>query len=408
MIYKGYIILFAFVLLATLQAFFNKPKWGKTFGYKTFKGVVINRIHNKVYLLTEEGEIYLFYAKRRLFPQDRVKLQGTAKGTFVKPQNIEVKRGLLQRLRVKFHQTLKERFLKTAKRPFGKKLGSALLFGENWFSRKERKKLSLIGIYHLVVISGMHYALLFSFFLIFPARFKVRYYIALVFLAFFTFLVLFPKAPSYRAFTSFALFLASKIGERPYSPLKALLVGYSISLLLFPHWFYSLGFWLSYLASLGLILYYRSNRTPEENFLRNFFGTLLGLEATLVVLAVITPLIGYSFHFFSFGSFLYGWAFTVLTELFLLVGILNVVTYWNFPPLVQAQHLLANFFEVLFEKFPQKVYVSLSPFPFWVAVVLVVTALGILKFVKKRERKLFYLTILLLTEVLLFHYRNHL
>ncbi len=405
MVYRGFILLFAFTLLATLWAIFNKPQWGKTFGYKTLEGVVINRTYNKVYLLTEKGEIYRFYTKGGIFPQDWVKLEGTVRGSFVKPRKVEVKRGFLQRFRVKVHQTLKGRFLKTAETPFEKKLGSALLFGENWFSRKEKRKLSLIGIYHLVVISGMHYALLFSFFLIFPVRFKLRYYLALGFLSFFTFLVLFPKAPSYRAFISFALFLVAKIWEHPYSPLKALLLGYSVSLLLFPHWLYSVGFWLSYLASLGLILYYRSNRTPEENFLRNFFGNLFGLEATLVVLAVISPLIAYYFHFFSFGSFLYGWVFTVLTEFFLLVGLLNAVTLWSFPPFVEAQHILANAFEVLFEKVPEKVYVPLSPFSFWIAVVWVITTLGVLIFVKKR--KWVYLTLLLLLEVLLFHYRNH-
>ena len=191
--------------------------------------------------------------------------------------------------------------------------------------------------------------------------------------------------------------MAAKIEERLYSPLKALLWGYSLSLLFFPHWFYSLGFWLSYLASLGLILYYRSNRTPEENFLRNFFGNLLGLEATLVVTAVISPLLAYYFHFFSFGSFLYAWIFTLLTEFFLLVGILNTVTLWSFPPLVEAQHIISDAFDVLFEKVPERVYINLEPFPFWVAVVSVITALGILILIKRK--RWLYLILLLLLEV---------
>jgi len=406
MAYRGFILLSALALLSTLWALLNKPRWGEGKGYRTLEGTVVNRSYGRFYLLTEEGELYRFYHRGEIFPYDWLRLEGKVRGSYVKPLKVEVKRNLLQRLRVKIHRTLKERFLKSAKTKFEKKLGSALLFGENWFSRKEKRKLSLIGIYHLVVISGMHYALLFSFFLVFPVRFKLRYWLALGFLSFFTFLVLFPKAPAYRAFTSFALFLAAKIGERLYSPLKALLWGYSLSLLFFPHWFYSLGFWLSYLASLGLILYYRSNRTPEENFLRNFFGNLLGLEATLVVTAVISPLLAYYFHFFSFGSFLYAWIFTLLTEFFLLVGILNTVTLWSFPPLVEAQHIISNAFGVLFEKVPERVYINLEPFPFWVAVVSVITALGILILIKRK--RWLYLILLLLLEVFLFHHRDHL
>jgi len=375
---KGFLVLLIFLFISFIYAFLHSPQRAKTYGKIHVKGEVINTVYKKAIVLTKEREIYYFFIPRGkdIYTGDRVEIFGYAKRSYIRVNLIRIERNFIQRLRVKIHNTLKWRFLKTAKTTFERKLGLALLFGENWFSKKEKKKLSHLGIYHIIVISGMHYALLFSFFLLLPARWKFRYWVALGFFLFFTFLILFPKAPAYRAFISFALFLLAKIVERQYFSLKAILLAATFWILLYPHWLYNIGFWLSYLASLALVLYYGNERTPEENFLRNTFGKFLGLEAALVVMVVITPILGYYLHYVSLGSFLYSWIFTFWAELFLFIGVINMLTFWGFPPLLEIQHYIAKVFGEIFYKLPENVYLKISYIP--KEVMFLLTFLGLI------------------------------
>lgn len=374
---KGRIILSIFLFAVFINAFTHHLQKGKIYGKVHVKGEVINTLYGKSYIKTDKGRIFKIYPPRgrKVFVSDRVELWGLANENRIKVWRLKIFRSPLQRLRIKIHTLLKRKFLKTAKGKFEKKLGSALLFGENWFSKKERIRMSHLGIYHILVISGMHYALLFSFFLLIPLRWKLRYWIALLFFSFFTFLVLFPKAPAYRAFISFFLFLTAKIFEKQYDSLKALLFAATLWLLVYPYWTFNFGFWLSYLASLSLILYYGSQKTPEENFLKNFFGKVLGVEATLVVTTVIAPLLVYLLHYLSFGGFLYSWLFTLLAVLFLFASLLNVFTFWSFNPLLEVQHLTATLFERVFYSVPEKVYITTSQIPLWEVCLMVVSAL---------------------------------
>ena len=399
---KGFFILIVLLLFAGLYSYKSPVKWGKVYGKVHLRGEVINTIYRKALFLDEEGRRFSFYFPKgvTLYPGDGIELEGIARGSYIKVERLKVKRNFLQRWRIKIHNYLKYRFLKTAETPFEKKLGSALLFGENWFSRSERAKLGHTGIYHIIVISGMHYALLFTFFLIFPVRWRLRYWLALGFFIFFTFFILFPKAPAYRAFISFAIFLLAKLFDRQYHSLKALLLAAALWLFLFPHWFYNIGFWLSYLASLALILYYGSQKTPEENFVRNVAGKLLGLEAALVVMSVINPILAYYFHYFSFGSFFYTWIFTLLAEGFLIVGILNMLTLWSFPPLLEVQHYIASAFGEVFYNLPEGVYFEVPDYPKGFMYLLVILPLLVLLVAPPRYR--FKLLLFLFSVQLLF------
>jgi len=405
----GLITLLGTALFFSFYALREKPSFKPLRGYHCLRGEVISKNFNRVWFISDNHPYY-FYTKRKLFPSDGIEVCGTFRGIRLsKVDRLKVDRNLLQRLRVEIHETLKWRALKSARTKVEKKLISALLFGENWFSRGERKKLSHLGIYHLIVISGMHYALLFTFFLIFPVRWKFRYWVALLFFTFFTFLLLFPKAPAYRAFFSFALFLLAKLLEQNYSSLKALLLAYSPSLWLFPHWFTNIGFWLSYLASGSLILYYGSKKVPEESFFKNFFGKFLGLEATLVVSTAIFPLLVVYLHFFSLGSFLYAFPFTLVVEAFLITEILNMFTFWSFPPLLELQHKLADLFGFLFYNLPPVGVIEVSSFPQWSVFLLPALFLFGLMMIKEKRfpfAVLFFFAELLL--LFLFHYGYHL
>jgi ComEC/Rec2-related protein len=212
--------------------------------------------------------------------------------------------------------------------------------------------------------------------------------------------MLFPKAPAYRAFFSVSLFLLARIFEKPYSSIKAILLAFSISLLLFPHWVSNVGFWLSYVASLSLILYYGNKQPVENQFLQNFLGKFLGLEATLVVTLSITPILVHSFHYFSLGGFLYAFPLTLLVQLYILSATFNLFTLFSFQPTLDIQEKLVNLFMFLFHKFPEKVYFKASIPSLELAILL--TLFGLLTLALPIKRKLMIALSLFLFEIFLF------
>ncbi len=402
---KGFLLVLLFSLFGILYALLNKPQKGNVYSNLTLDGKVIKTVYNRALVLTSNNTLFWVYLNRyqpRVFVGDTILVEGRAKGFKIFARHLEVKRNFFQRLRVKLHLFLKRRFLKTATTKGSKKVGSALIFGENFFSKKEKKLISRLGIYHILVISGMHYALFLTFFLWIPLRWKLRYYLALVFFLFFTFLVLFPSAPAYRAFVSVALFLLAAIVERPYNSLKAWLIALGVWSFIYPYWVFSIGFWLSYLASLALIIYYGRNKTPEEDFIKNFFSKFLGLEAALAVGLVIYPLLTTFLDYISLGSFLYGVLFTFLAQLYILVSTFNLLTLWSFDIPSRVQDFLGNLFVELIYKLPKEgITVEVGKTPLWEAVLLSLLGLGILLLPLKGWKKISLLAGALSLEIIL-------
>jgi ComEC/Rec2-related protein len=392
----------------SLWTFFTfKPKWGFGKGKVEVEGKVISVNYNRALVVDQNQRLWSVRFKgARVYPDDAVRVVGYAYGGRVYAKEVKVKRHLLQKLRVKIHSFLKWRFLNTADDKFAKKLGSALIFGENWFSKKEREKISRLGIYHLIVISGMHYALFLTFFLALPVRWGLRWKAALLFFSFFTFFLLFPKAPAYRAFVSIALLLLAKLIERPYNALKALLIAYSLSLLFYPHWFYNFGFWLSYLASLSLILYYGFRKTPEQDYFKSFVSKTLGIEASVVVTATISPILVYYLKYLSFGVFVYGFIFTLVAELYILIATANLLTLWSLPPLTWLQNRAADLFEFFYALFPTGLSVDTPQPPVWQMYLFVALSLLILLTPFGRKVKWLALLLLLSAEALVFVVAN--
>ena len=401
---KTFVLLVLALILTALNFVFNKTEWGYSRGYVTLKGEIISTNYNRVILLDKNSKLWSLRLRRnqRIYVSDGVEIFGYAKGGKIYVKKLQIERNFLQKFRIKIHNFLKGRFLKTAKGKFAKKLGSALIFGENWFSKKERLKISHLGIYHIIVISGMHFALFLTFFFIFPLRWKLRWKLALLFFSVFTLFILFPKAPAYRAFISVAIFLLASILERPYNALKALLIAYSISIAIYPFWMFNYGFWLSYLATLSLILYYGVRKTPEQDYFGNFLGKTLGLEASVVVMATINPILVYYLKYISFGVFLYGFIFTFVAEIYIFVAVANLITLWSIPPLTELQNWIASAFEFFYRVLPDKVYLTVSKPPTWEMYLFVVIAIFICFLPLKRSLKWFLLFGFLIIQYLVF------
>ncbi|MCR3955422.1 MAG: DNA internalization-related competence protein ComEC/Rec2 [Gudongella sp.] len=133
----------------------------------------------------------------------------------------------------------------------------ALLTGDKDSLQQEEYGLyKEMGIAHILAISGLHIGILTAFILFLMSRIGIKRNlaipVALLFIWGFTYLVGFPES-ALRASVMLTFVLISKILHRPYDPVNILAASYIICLMINPFWIFSIGFQLSYGATLSLV-----------------------------------------------------------------------------------------------------------------------------------------------------------
>ena len=149
---------------------------------------------------------------------------------------------------------------------------NGILFGINLKTTKEfYEQLKIVGLLHLVVLSGINITLLASIVNQTTQFFSKKVSILITILTI-IFFVLFVgiQAPILRAaFMGILTFVAYYTGRKNYS-LYTLFLSFIFSLLLFPKWLKTISFQLSYAATLGIILFGEKNIKRSDNIFINF------------------------------------------------------------------------------------------------------------------------------------------
>jgi ComEC/Rec2-related protein len=119
-----------------------------------------------------------------------------------------------------------------------------------------KKQFQLLGISHLLAISGFHFALIY--YLLSQIFFRIRHPLfknSLVFMLLTLYFLLLPHSPScFRAWLFFSFHLLTKVLARPCQPLNTLGAALGCNIVLFPQDCLYLSFQLSYAATVGLLL----------------------------------------------------------------------------------------------------------------------------------------------------------
>lgn len=183
-----------------------------------------------------------------------------------------------------------------------------------------------LGLQHLLVISGFHFALLAyllrkAFNWVFP--YKITAFMTLLCLSFYY--IFLGNSPSIqRAYISIAALLIGELLGYPSSGLNAIGLGLLVELLIFPLSITELGFQLTFLCTLAILLlyqpierllcYFLPKRTTEEHnnmpFIDKYAYSMLHLlrssfAVNLAVHIATVPLLLYVFHQFPLLSFIY-------------------------------------------------------------------------------------------------------
>lgn len=187
------------------------------------------------------------------------------------------------------------------------------------------------GTMHVLAVSGMHFGLLmvmmmalFERFSKFISRKKALFFL-LCFFWFYAFLTGM-SASVVRAIFMFSMLVIAQLSNRKYDSLNVLFFSAFVLLLINPLYLFDIGFQLSYLAMVGIFLFY----DPIRNFIKvgNRYlkwlweGTAVGLAAQLMTV----PISLYYFHQFPNYFLLSNWVL-MLTANFILgfgVGVLLV------------------------------------------------------------------------------------
>ena len=160
---------------------------------------------------------------------------------------------------------------------------TSVSFGYKSELNEDHKELMKnLGISHVISISGLHLVLVYSVLRRFLGV-KLSLVLALVYVLFSG-----ASAPAVRAYIMIVILNVGKIVKRNYNPIAALSLAGIILILEKPYYIYNLGFVLSFLATLGIILFNKDlNKKLYKlpNSIRNTIA--ISLSAQILTLPII-------------------------------------------------------------------------------------------------------------------------
>jgi len=191
------------------------------------------------------------------------------------------------------------------------------------------EKFKSSGTAHVVVASGMNVTLVAGFLLNFLLLFiKRQYAIVFAIIGVWLYAVLSGfEAPIVRACVMGSIaFTAQELGKRNFAYRSLFLTGF-VMLFINPSWFFDLGFWLSFLATLAILKFekpieYRLRKIPVKAFRQD-------LSTTLAAQIGVFPILYYFFGQFNIFSPLINavvlWTIVPITLIGMISGLISLV-----------------------------------------------------------------------------------
>lgn len=188
------------------------------------------------------------------------------------------------------------------------------------------------GTYHLLVISGLHIGFVFLFLRIIfipLAELNNRYpkvlpSLTLLLIWFYAGITGF-RIPVVRAVLMFSFFLAGEILERDISIINSILLSAFLLLVINPYNLQDISFQLSFLATLGIVLFWERFKPIERNYIKTII--LTSLAAQIAVL----PVLFYHFGYFYPIGLVNNIFFVPFTGIILILAFTSFILPFIFP-----------------------------------------------------------------------------
>lgn len=220
-----------------------------------------------------------------------------------------------------------------------------------------RQAYASTGIVHVLAISGAHitvFFLLVAYLLSFIKHRKYRWvkYIAALPLIWLYVVVAGAPPSAVRAALMFSILGIGLATQRQQNGVNQLLATAFILLMAQPAWLFSVGFQLSFVAVLSLMLFYQpiyKVYVPSNRILRAIWGTMV---ASIAAEILIAPLVIYYFHLFP-AQFLIANVFAYIFMSVILIAGMSIILFSAIPAIAtliaSATIWLVNTFNTLVE-----------------------------------------------------------
>lgn len=206
----------------------------------------------------------------------------------------------------------------------GEFLKSVILSDSNYIDEQNLAVYRNLGIMHLIAMSGFHIGIVLGALEIIFKFIKIPKVIRRVTSIFITYvyiwLVGLPVA-ALRAFIMASCQLLAFLMKKKYSALSSLKLSALIILILNPYNIASSSFWMSYMAVLGILLFYkRYDYFFKRNFLMKSFGVSLG------VFVALAPVMAYFFYEINFLSIVSNVVLVPIYSIAIILAFVNIFT----------------------------------------------------------------------------------
>lgn len=283
----------------------------KVIGTLRGRKVYVNNVPSNI----KTGEIFTFKGK---FKKSIDIEDGVIGHLFVKDK-IKVKKGYKY-----YIDRLSEDYFSYMKEALGEKksafLTALVLGNKDFLSYNQKNNLSNLGVIHLICISGLHISLLFMY-INKVLNAKLSLIICLIYI-----ILIGCPISAVRAYIMTFLMMSSKRIFKSYDSMSALCLAAIILIFYKPYILYESGFALSYLATIGIILF---NKVFSKGFymLPNYINKFLSL--TLAAQVFIYPYMVLKFNSFSMNFLLGGFLLTPIISIMLPFGFLTIICWFT-------------------------------------------------------------------------------
>lgn len=223
-------------------------------------------------------------------------------------------------------------------------IGSALIFGDKSYLDRDTKRAFInTGLIHLLAISGLHIAIITAILVFLISFFNKRlsYIISIIFLIIYPLIAGF-NIPVVRSSFMGILYLYGKIRYLSINTLNLLFFTGFVFLFFSPLSIYSIGFQLSFLAVLGLILSKDIINVDIKNKLSRYL--IQSLIVSFIATLWTMPVIIYYFHQFSPTSIFATTAEIGIIIPYLFLSVINLFTGFLFEPIVNLMDSIGILF----------------------------------------------------------------
>lgn len=289
----------------------------------------------KVYLNTgkeklKQGMTYYVYGS---FKGDKNFEKGIIGTVFVEKKDL-----LKSSVTAKFN-SLQKNFYDKLKQEIGEENAALVLsvsLGNTEFlNNLQNKYMTDLGIVHVISVSGFHIALIYS------ALEKILGFNLSILISLCYVLFTGGKPPTWRAFLMILALKLSKKLWKNYDGISALSMSGIILVFYYPYVIFDIGFQLSYLATLGILLFYKKfkrglYRLPNK--INDGISICIAAQVFTFPVAVLN---------FSATSLNFLWSNFLLMPIFTIIVVLgNLVFMFSFIPIIY--NVLAYFLNLLF------------------------------------------------------------